>query len=525
MNLNKNKTYIFIHIALALFVFLCFRAGIDNFFAGDDFDWLFETIKMTLQPSYFFEAQNYDLRPTEFLYFLFNIFLAGVNPVSYQLTAILIHVVNVVLVSLVISRICKNRLAGLIGSLFWGVNYKHVEAVFRPHATADSLALLFFLVAFLFLLNKQNILALVSFSFSLFAKENALVLPLVITLYVCWFVATEKTIWLKHTIPLWIATFVAVGLVEFVRSGDPAYLTIDWNAFPRFWELMMSYVGPDVVYLKQVWLGGKAYLLSGWLAGILFLILGVAFWKLPNVYRFGLLWMGVTTLPTLFIVYQTSRYYYVPLVGFGIIVGQGVSQLLTYLGKKNSQKAIVGICLTFTVIIVYLVIGVNLEEQDYAFYGEIHRQAAESFQQNILPHMPKDEQAMAVFLKQDSMKWAEALYARFLLKPWYLPGTYKWVYRRPYAMLGLSNTYGFVSWSTYRTVKDTLFVAIPYEEYRNRLLSGDFYIIMHDNETNTFRFGPDTLRPQIIERINDQKFYEFLQPGHFDPTNRGSLYF
>lgn len=527
MNINDNKTYTLFHITLIIFVFMCFRTGIDNFFAGDDFNWLFDTEKMMLYPPHVFGHSNhtYFVRPTESLYFTVNFLLAGFNHISYQLTAIFIHLCNVVLVSLVINQICKNRLAGLIGAIFWGVNYKHTEAVFRPYGVADSLVLLFCLGALLLFLHKRIGLATISFFVGVLAKENAAVFPLLLTIYVYVFKDRQKLLWLKRTLPFWIVGLFSAGLGMYMRAGSGSYLTIDWNALIRLWETMLTYVGPDTIYIKIVYLEGKPYLLPVWAAGILLVIFVILLWKIPRVYQFGFLWMCIMMLPTVFVGHQTSRYYYVPLVGLGIIVGQGLSEMLISLWKRNAQKAISGVCTIYILILIYLIVGVNLEEQDYDFFGEIHRQAAESFTQNILPAMPKNDHTMAVFLKQDSTKLAEELYAKFLLKPWYFPGTYKWVFRRHQAVLGLANTYGFVSYCAYHEAKDTLFVNVPYEEYRQKLLTGDFYVIFHDYETNTFRFGPERLKAEVVKHIDDERFYQFLQPGRFDPTNTGSLYF
>ncbi len=524
---NKN-IYILCHVVLVVFVFLCFAPGLDNFFAGDDFFWLFDVEKLILHPPYVFGVSNhaYYIRPLETLYFTINFLLAGFNPISYQLTALLIHLTNVVLLCLIISHVCKNRLAGFIGSLFWGLNYKHTEAVFRPYGVADSLVLLFCLGAFLLFLRKHTWLATISFFMGAFAKENAAVFPLLVTLYVYMFRDRQKSLSLKHTIPLWIVAFFSAGsgmLIRRSRAGGT--ITIDGTVLVQFWETMLTYVGPDVIYIKIAYLEGKPYLLPIWAAGILFMLFAILLWKIPRIYQFGFLWMCIMMSPTVFISHQTSRYYYVPLAGLGILVGHGLNEIVTFLRKKNAQRAIWGVWAIFVFIVMYLIVGINIEEQYYDFFGKLHRQAAESFTQKILPVMPKNDHTMAVFLKPDSIKWAEELYAKSLLNPWYFPETYKWVFRRHPAILGLANTYAFISYCTYNDIKDTLFVNVPYEEYRQKLLEGDFYVIFHDYETNTFRFGPERLKAEIVKHIDDKGFYKFLQPGRFDPTNTGSMYF
>lgn len=526
MNLNRHKTYIITHIALALFIFLCFQGGIDNFFAGDDFDWLFDAIKIMQRPStLILTLQGHFIRPVTTLFFLLNLLIAGSNPVGQHLTTILLHVFNVILLSYVLGRLCNNRLAGLLGALFWGVNYKHTETVFLTYGVSDAFVLVFWLGTLSFFLSHRKILTMLCFTMALLSKENAVLLPLLITCYGLLLVISEKRGWLKQTIPLWIFSLLYLGIRNYLTAGDISYLTIDWHALPRFWENMLSQIGPDAMYIRQVWLGGRSSLLPGWIAAILFVMLGIAIWKIPREYRFGLLWMCITMLPTVCIVYQTSRYRYIPLIGLGLIVGQGISEMLTFFWKKNSQKTILSICTVFTVIIIYFAVGVNLEEQDYAFFGEIHRQAAESFQQDILPQMPKDADMMAVFLRPESRKWEEELYKKYLLKPWYFPGTYKWAYTRPHGILGgLAGTHSFVSYCAYDHVKHPLFVGVLYEEFRSRILSGDFYIIIHDYETNTFGFGADPLKTEIVQHVDHEEFYYFLQPGHFDPTSTGYTY-
>lgn len=530
MTLHQNKTYFFLHFILALFVFLCFRAGLDNFFAGDDFNWLFITAKTIQRPLYFFqsqeffaEAHNNFIRFTELAYFIVNMLVAGVNPVAYQLTALLLHIVSTLLVSLFIGHVCQNRLAGLLGALFWGLNYKHVEVVFRPYGVADSLVVVFCLGAFLLFLHNRDILALACFFVGLFAKENALVFPLILAGYGLWFQQSTFRKWFIRTLPFWGMSVIFAGLVRFM--GAKGYISIEVAAMSRFWENMLSYVGPDANYVLMVWLDGQTRLFPVWASSLLFVLLGLLFWKVPRLYKFTILWMVVMMLPTVFVAYQTSRYHYVPLIGLALLVGHGLAHLLEYFQQRRASFGVTGTIVVFALLLLYFILGVNLEERDYAFYGELHREAAAAFQQTIVPDMPKDPASMAVFLKGDSMKWAEMLYEQFLLKPWFAPGTYKWVYRRPVEILGLANTYAFVTYCTYNTVNDTLFVRVPYEEFRRKMETGHYYIIVHDYKTNSFKFGSETLKPELRERRDDQKFYHFLQPGRFDPTNTGSLFF
>ena len=211
MTLTNKQITILSHTLLALFIFVCFRAGLDNFFAGDDYDWLFLTLKTRHHPSYFLTSQGFFLRYTEAAYFIANFLVAGFHPVAYQFTALCIHVCNVVLLSYLIGLVSKNRLSGILGALFWGVNYKHVEAVFRPYGVADSLAMLFGLGAFLLFLHKRPILAAISLLIGVFGKENAVLFPLLMSTYVLLCIPSKRLTWLKRTVPMWgVAVFAGL---------------------------------------------------------------------------------------------------------------------------------------------------------------------------------------------------------------------------------------------------------------------------------------------------------------------------
>jgi hypothetical protein len=347
----------------------------------------------------------------------------------------------------------------------------------------------------------------------------------ILMLYIVGDFADEKVRWLKRTIPMWGATLLVIGLIVYVRSDNPSYLTIDWHALPRFWEILLTYIGPDVVYLKQVWLDGQAYLLPFWLAVLLLVPGGFVLWQLPPIYRLGVIWMTVLTLPTVFIVYQTSRYYYVPLVGLGIILGQGVCDLAAYLQSRARGFGRLLIPLGLVVVLGYAILGIQFEEQDYHFYGEVHRQAVQSIRRDILPYLPADGSQIAVFVKPGGRVWEARLYAQFLLKPWFVPVTYKWVYTRPFSILGgLASTCGLMSYGAYVEGQQALFAVASRATFQQAMRAGHFVPIVHDYAPNTFHIGNAALKTELQGRLSEPGFYQYLQPGQFDPTARGAQY-
>jgi hypothetical protein len=89
---------------------------------------------------------------------------------------------------------------------------------------------------------------------------------------------------------------------------------------------------------------------------------------------------------------------------------------------------------------------------------------------------------------------------------------------------GLATPYGLISYGSYRQGESSLFTGVSYDTFRQHVLAGDYYIIMHNYDTNTLSFGDEALKAEILKRVDDEYFYHLFQPGHFDPTNTGKAY-
>jgi hypothetical protein len=505
-----------------MLVAVAFLPGIDNFFAGDDFDWLFNTVKMVSNPRLFFGVQSNFVRHGESLFFIVNYLIAGFSYPVYFLTALLLHLMNVLLLCRLLTRLGIPTAPTLLAGLLWGLNHRLSEVLFRPYAVADSLALIFALGALLLFIDRRPLLAGLALLAGLFCKENALVFPV---LAVAWVVLLEprEERWrrLVQTLPQWLAVVLFLPIMTVLRADESSYIHIDLASFPRLWENLLSLVGPDAVYLRQVVLGSDA-LLSQWLAIALLPLLGFLVWRLPSDYRFGFAWVVVTLIPTLFVTFQTSRYYYVPLVGVAIVVGLLGRDVVRWAEDHDSRVPVRVAGGLFAIYLAHTICGVFLEESDYAFVGDLHRQAADSMQRNVVDQLPEPGGGLSLFVRADTMVWAERLMERFESRPWYWPTTYKWIYRRPHGVLGMTNTWGFVSYCANRRREPSLFVAARPEEYRRALAADAFVVVAHDAADNSFHIVPEAVRKEVASEAAQSDLYSFLQPGRFDPTASGS---
>ena len=238
-----------------------------------------------------------------------------------------------------------SRASGLIGATFWALHFRLAEAVLRPCAVPDPLALLFGLSAVLLLLGGRRGWAAATFAAALLSKENAIVLlPLA-----CLLLAMRGRRWLRETLVLWLLAAAYLGLELAVRSGGDLYFQLDWKAASRFWDIVLGFVGPDMTTVGQVLLGGRLPVVPLWLAVVLFAALAIAIWRVREPYRFALIWIVVTVLPTVFLGHQGSRYTYVPLVGVGMIVGEAGRSLWARATQRYQRGAVLAVATAWCV--------------------------------------------------------------------------------------------------------------------------------------------------------------------------------
>ncbi|NQT06292.1 MAG: tetratricopeptide repeat protein [Candidatus Omnitrophica bacterium] len=135
-------------------------------------------------------------RPVQDLSFMIDYFLWGYDPMGFHLTNVILHGLCAILLYILAVRLFKdNRVAFITGALF-GVHPINTEAVTYVAGRADSLYLLFLLLAFICFLKaikplngkkgidpKFYVISLASYALSILSKEIGLIFPLFILVY------------------------------------------------------------------------------------------------------------------------------------------------------------------------------------------------------------------------------------------------------------------------------------------------------------------------------------------------------
>jgi len=136
-------------------------------------------------------------RPLTVISLMVDFFVFGQNPFGYHLINLILHGLNAILLFLFVYNLTRNRIAGLLSALFFSLHPIQSEVVNIASFRADLL-FVFFMLVFLNLINvlknkKENkriliiVLMFVAFICALFAKENAIVIPVVLFAYILFF--------------------------------------------------------------------------------------------------------------------------------------------------------------------------------------------------------------------------------------------------------------------------------------------------------------------------------------------------
>jgi len=246
-----------------------------------------------------------------------------------------------------------------------------VEVAANSSHRKDSLALAFFLLATIVWARMytapsaaQKIVNLVLASclavFAVMAKQNAVVLPLILLVYELAFVPLPKRIlWQKRWTAFWALSFLSGGLIwwcgwylpspEFQNSyfGALAKLNIFHDqtsglyfmAMLKGWGIMMAgYVWPYFLSMEYIFSLDRGwydlYIWGGLLAAIAWMFSTLYFLRQDKRIFFALAFFGGLWLPTSNLFFNTAyfaadRYVYAPSVGLALLIGIGLQPVLT----------------------------------------------------------------------------------------------------------------------------------------------------------------------------------------------------
>ncbi len=409
-------------ILLALLAFVSYANTLGHDFVIDDASLISQSsvVQQLKWGEMLSPAHGY--RPVRTFTYGLNYLLGGDDPFGYHLLNVIIHSFNVVLLFLLFLRWTNSLIAATGGGLFFAIHPVQTAAVAYVSGRKDMLATLFVLLAcHAYTSYRRNakprlvILILALFVLAILSKEVAIVLPVLLLLVDAFILQgrpegeghgrsfVSKLVGSLRLAPL----FYGAALLLLVSGAYYAVFVIKASRMAGFWggspwvhygtsfKLFLHYARLAVVpypliadYTGDVFRLSKGFaepITLGcivFLAGYLFVAVRMHTHN-PRI-TVGMLWFFVALLPVLQIVpfheLAADHFLYLPLVGFVLLVGEGVHFLQRSSGSWPAVSATVAVAILCTA----LTIDRNRDWKDgNTLWEATYRMAPGSYRANV----------------------------------------------------------------------------------------------------------------------------------------------
>lgn len=303
--------------------------------------------------------------------------MGGTNPIQYQLTNLLLHLANTLLVFWMVRKLFHNPEMAFLVAILFGLHTIHVESVARISERKDMLYTFFFLlsaVSYIRYLDCKKWLfyfySLLAILFSLFSKGQAV--SFFFTVILIDYLRDRKLISLRVILEKLPFLFLALyfGYLNLLAQRYTGYF-LDYKSMSTFEPILdAGYVLTHYIFkmILPVNLSalypypnriGQAVPVYMWLYLLTFLIiifLSFYFYKRNKMIFFGIMFYFLNILFMLRIIpvaenIRPDRYNYVPSIGFFIIL---YSIYLYY--KERKAKTVNPVKIGFTVYLILLLV-------------------------------------------------------------------------------------------------------------------------------------------------------------------------
>jgi hypothetical protein len=409
-------------LAIVAATALVYREAASGYFFEDDFQWLAGTMRYHPRQIFDLSGRDHFYRPVIEMYFWTLTPLFGGSPRLFHIASVVLHAVNGVLLYLLARALTRNERFAFTAALCFVVLPGYVEAVAWISALAEPVGAFFgctMLYAFVRFRRGGHpawrILAVLAFLMALVTHESSVVfLPLL--LLADWaFLETERP----------LRTVLADG----IRPSIPyafmvlAYLAIDFQVNSDIYLVQDGHYRIGLHAFENI-LGYIVWLYVGTRDAVSYVLVSVAVLALlifgTRRVRFAVAWMLLALLPFAFFTWgNTSRYLYLPAMGFALLV----AELVEWVDGRLSRVAGVRVRLA---IVTLLMAFVTIRFASFASRGvsnfTVRTERYRRFTEDIRRQYPQVSTGSSVAVEA---RVEQALTRR------YLEGLVQWEYRDP----------------------------------------------------------------------------------------------
>jgi len=312
-------------------------------------------------------------RPVITLSYMINYSCFKINPLGYHLINIIFHLINGILVYFLAIRLLGSHRMSLLASLLFAVHPVHTESVSWIAGRTDVISCTFFLTSFYFYLQFAKnkglffyVLSLLSFTLSLFSKEMAISLPLILIAYDYYYTMEGVKEGLIKRVRYWAPFFAIIFIFLFIKY---ALLNISMGnphvaSFGKFFT-MVTFGKAFIYYLKKLlWpFQLNAYVVLPFITNIVspyvLLTLSILALSLYSILKhghkskgttFSLAFFWITFIPiSNFIPISAppdmgfptcERFLYIPSIGFSMVAAFALENLIINFSSTTYRKVI-----------------------------------------------------------------------------------------------------------------------------------------------------------------------------------------
>ena len=179
------------YLLIIFLVLLAYGNTLNHGFVWDDFDIIVEnpTLQLKNIPRFFVSEDRISsptgyYRPVTYISFALDRAIWGTNPVGFNITNLLLHLLAVLLFYRVVAALFKRENLALLAALLFALHPIAGETVnFHAGGRNTLLCACFSLASLLFYVNRKSLPAVACFTHGIFSKEFALLLPAILFLY------------------------------------------------------------------------------------------------------------------------------------------------------------------------------------------------------------------------------------------------------------------------------------------------------------------------------------------------------
>lgn len=310
-------------------------------------------------------------RPVQFLSYMADHSLWGLDARGYHVTGIMIHI----LVALSIYRfayiISKNLLTAFLAGLLFAVNPLNTEAVSYISGRADPLSALFIFLGVILYVRSEEAgkkgyyyLMLLCWVSAVLSRESSLIFPLLLLAYHVSF--GKKADW-RYLSPLFIGVLLYAVIIPNGRNIYMGCPTSIAERLPGFFASITSYMrlllapaGLHMEYGNRLFAWSDPAVIFGIAVSVSLTAFALArrgaSGGRDGIFCFSVLWFFAALLPYSNILpmnaYMAEHWLYLPLFGFVLIAAKWFSAMITGRFRRLSIAAVTCVVLAFSAITV-----------------------------------------------------------------------------------------------------------------------------------------------------------------------------